>query len=295
MIRRDPLGPLSRDRIRRGEERAPDRYVAPVEDIGDADRYSQEVVRFEHGSRVPGPRAGTERTKDPAEVPDPAVVDVPAELRAEILDLMSRYPDPRSASIPALAAAQRLHGWCSPDAIEQVACVMSLTPGYLTAVAGFYDMLETEPVGRRTVYVCTNISCSILGADELLARLRDDLGGDPDVNLRGFECLGACDIAPMCSVDGTYVGPVTDEEIPSLVEQIRNGTPPLPAKQIARRRVADAGANSDDVLRASADDGTHGPVGFLPADPTSGAGGAAGTRIPNRQGESDPASSEETR
>ena len=60
---------------------------------------------------------------------------------------MGRYPDFRSAAIPALHAAQRLHGWCSPTAIEQVACVMRLTPGYLTAVATFYDMFDTQPEG----------------------------------------------------------------------------------------------------------------------------------------------------
>ena len=58
---------------------------------------------------------------------------------------MADYPDPRSAALPALAAAQRRHGWCSPEAIDQVACVMGLTPAYLDALATFYDMLETEP------------------------------------------------------------------------------------------------------------------------------------------------------
>ena len=64
---------------------------------------------------------------------------------SEIEARMALYPDRRSASIPALTAAQRHHGWCSPEAIEQVACVMRLTPGYLSAIATFYDMLETEP------------------------------------------------------------------------------------------------------------------------------------------------------
>ncbi len=82
---------------------------------------------------------------------------------------MANYPDRRSAALPALAAAQRVHGWCSPEAIEQVACVMRVTPAYLESVASFYDMLETEPVGRHSVYVCTNISCSLRGADALLA------------------------------------------------------------------------------------------------------------------------------
>src|SRR4051812_12730351 len=141
---------------------------------------------------------------------------------------MAKSPDRRSAAIPALWAGQRLHGWCSPEAIEQVACVMGLTPAYLTAVAGFYDQLETIPVGRKTVYVCTNISCSLRGADDLLAAMHAELGDDPDVNLRSFECLGACDIAPMASVDGVYVGPIDLDEVGTLAQQIREGAEPLP-------------------------------------------------------------------
>ena len=89
------------------------------------------VPRFAHGSRVPGWDEASDLAKDPAGVPDPALVAVPAALRAEIEAAMARYPDPRSATLPALAAAQRVHGWCSPEAIEQVACVMRLTPAYL--------------------------------------------------------------------------------------------------------------------------------------------------------------------
>jgi NADH-quinone oxidoreductase subunit E len=193
------------------------------------------VKRFEHGSRVPGWDDAADLTKDPAPVPDPATTPVPDELRAKIEDYMSRYPDFRSATIPALHAAQDLHGWCSPTAVEQVACVMRLTPGYVTAVATFYDMFNMRPVGRNQVYVCTNISCSLRGGDELLAKLKEHVGDNPDVNVRGFECLGACDIAPMCSVNGVYVGPVEDDEIPTLAEQIRNGQDPLPDKWLLRR------------------------------------------------------------
>jgi NADH-quinone oxidoreductase subunit E len=259
-IRRDPLDPYERELVREGGPTKPGPQRAYLPDVPEGASLSQEVRRYEHGSRVPGWRDATVPTKDPAGVPDPAQVEVPAALRAEIEDFMSRYPDPKSAAIPALAAAQRLHGWCSPTAIEQVACVMRLTPGYLTAVVGFYDMLEGTEVGRKTVYVCTNISCSLRGGDELLAALKAELGQDPDVNIRGFECLGACDIAPMASIDGTYVGPVAADEIAVLAQQIRAGDDPLPGKQLVRRRVADAAANTDDVSRASADTGTLGPV-----------------------------------
>ena len=187
--------------------------------------------------------------KPPATVPDPASTQVPEDLRSEIEAHMANYPDRRSATLPALAAAQRVHGWCSPEAIEQVACVMAVTPAYLESVASFYDMLETSPVGRHSIYVCTNISCSLCGADELLEAVReaaeDGIDGEP-INVRAFECLGACDIAPMASVDGVYVGPLTPSDAPALLEDIRSGRPVLPEKQLARRLVADPHANSQE-------------------------------------------------
>jgi NADH:ubiquinone oxidoreductase subunit E len=207
---------------------------------------TQRVPRFEHGSRVPGWDRAADLEKDPAVVPDPASTDVPQALRDQIEAHMANYPDRRSAVLPALAAAQRVYGWCSPEAIEQVACVMRVTPAYLESVASFYDMLETVPVGRHSVYVCTNISCSLLGADELYAAVREAAGADPDFNVRSFECLGACDIAPMASVDGVYVGPLSPADVPALLDDVRAGRPVLPEKQLARRLVADPHANSSD-------------------------------------------------
>jgi NADH:ubiquinone oxidoreductase subunit E len=210
-------------------------------------RGAARVPRFGHGSRVPGWDEAVDLEKPPAGVPDPAVVDVPAELRSEIEAAMAKYPDPHSAALPALRAAQRLHGWCSPEAIEQAACVMRLTPGYLISVASFYDMLETRPAGRRHVYVCTNISCSLRGADAVYAAVRDAAGDDPDINVRSFECLGACDIAPMASVDGIYVGPLEPSDAERLIDDVRAGRPVLPERQLARRRSVDPGANGSDL------------------------------------------------
>jgi NADH:ubiquinone oxidoreductase subunit E len=188
--------------------------------------------------------APSDLEKAPATIPDPSEVDVPDSLREEIERHMANYPDRRSATLPALAAAQRVHGWCSPEAIEQVACVMRLTPAYLESVASFYDMLETRPVGRNSIYVCTNISCSLCGADELYDAFVAAAEGEDDVNVRAFECLGACDLAPMASVDGVYVGPLTPADVPALLDDLREGRPVLPEKQLARRLVADPRANS---------------------------------------------------
>jgi NADH-quinone oxidoreductase subunit E len=196
------------------------------------------VRRYAHGSRVPGWDEAADLTKAPAVVPDPATTPVPDALRAQIESYMSRYPDFRSAAIPALHAAQELHGWCSPTAIEQVACVMRLTPGYLTSVATFYDMFETVPKGRHDVFVCTNISCSLRGADKVYAAMLSAAGDDPAFHVKTFECLGACDIAPMASVDGEYVGPLTAADCTQIVDDVKAQRPVLEAKQLRHRRSA---------------------------------------------------------
>jgi NADH-quinone oxidoreductase subunit E len=200
------------------------------------------VPRFGHGSRVPGWDEAADLTKDPAEVPDPATTPVPDELRARIEEYMARYPDPRSAAIPALHAVQERYGWCSPEGIDQAACVMRLTPGYLISVATFYDMLFTTPVGRNDVFVCTNISCSLRGADELFAAFHEHAGDDAEFNLRAFECLGACDLAPMASINGDYVGPIAPDEVPDVLEAVRRGEEPLPDRQLKYRRSVDPNA-----------------------------------------------------
>jgi NADH-quinone oxidoreductase subunit F len=197
------------------------------------------VPRFGHGSRVPGWDDAVDLTKPPAVVPDPATTPVPKALRRGIVEAMAKYPDRRSAAIPALHLAQEEHGWCSPEAIAQVAAVMELTPAYLTSVATFDDMLETTPKPRHDVYVCTNISCSLRGADELYEAMVAAASEDPEVNVRAFECLGACDLAPMASVNGEYVGPLDVEDADTIIEDLRAARPVLPDKQLRRRACAD--------------------------------------------------------
>ena len=210
---------------------------------GDGSPPVAQVRRFSHGSRIPGWDEAVDLDKPPATMPDPATTPVPATLRDEIEARMALYPDRRSAAIPALTAAQSHYGWCSPEAIEQVACVMGLTPGYLASIATFYDMLETQPKPRHDVYVCTNISCSLHGGDEILAAMEEATGDDPDFNVRSFECLGACDIAPMASVDGVYVGPLETADAQTIVDDVRAERAVLEGKQLTGRPVADPDAN----------------------------------------------------
>jgi NADH-quinone oxidoreductase subunit E len=171
----------------------------------------------------------------PERVPELHEVDCPPELQEKIETLMSRYPDRKSASIPALWAVQRLYGWCTPEGIRQAAAVMRVTPAYLESVASFYDLLHTDPVGTHKVAVCTNISCWMRGGDELLDAFRDAAGDDESFFVTGFECLGACDIAPMASIDERYFGPLEASEAKTAIEQLRDGADVLPEKALEKR------------------------------------------------------------
>ncbi len=213
------------------------------------------IPRRPDGSRVPGWDTPADLSKDPAGVPDLATTPVPEALKAEIEDALSRYPDSKSAIIPALWAAQRTHHWCSPTAVWQVAAVLQRTPAEIMAVATFYDMFETEEIGKNTIYVCTNISCSLRGADALLHQFEVETADRKDeFHVRGFECLGACDIAPMISIDGLYVGPVDVDEVSQVLETVatQGGPAVFPDRQINNRASVDPGAG---------DRPTHGSAG----------------------------------
>lgn len=170
--------------------------------------------------------------KDPALVPQLAETDVPEELEREIVEAMARYPDRHSAVLPALHAAQRHGGWLTPELMQQVAAVMRVTPAYLSSIASFYDMLHEEPVGRHHVWVCTSVSCHLRDAKRVFDAIREtaEAEGLEDTEIREFECLGACDMAPMASVDGRYVGPLGVDDAPEIVAAVRDGREPLPGR-----------------------------------------------------------------
>ena len=183
--------------------------------------------------------------REPEGVPDLSEVEVPTALRREIERAMKRYPQKRSASIPALWAVQRRYGWCSPEGIRQAAAVMGLTPAFLEAIASFYDLFRIEPQGANQVLVCTNISCWLRGGDELLDAFCEAAGAeeggtseDAKFFVRAFECLGACDIAPMASINERYYGPLEPEDAEAAVEQLRSKEDVLPRKALSERGAA---------------------------------------------------------
>ena len=182
---------------------------------------------------------GRAPTRSAQEIPELHEVDCPPQLKEQIEALMARYPDRRSASIPALWAVQELYGWCTPEGIRQAAAVMRFTPADLESVASFYDLLHTDPVGTHRIEVCTNISCWMRGGDRLLDAFEAAAAGDDDnFYVTGFECLGACDIAPMASIDQRYYGPLESAEAATVVEQLRAGAEVLLEKALAKRPLA---------------------------------------------------------
>jgi NADH-quinone oxidoreductase subunit E len=152
-----------------------------------------------------------------------------AEFNEQVQQLRESYPDGRSAVMGALHLAQERHGgWLPREALEEVAEAMELTPADVQAVASFYDMYHLEPVGRHAIEVCTNLSCALVGAKEVVDAFERELGIAPGettedgaITFRLVECAGGCGYAPVVVVDHRYREPVRPEQVPEIVEEIR--------------------------------------------------------------------------
>lgn len=146
----------------------------------------------------------------------------------ELEDLLACYPDKRSAMLPALAIAQRELGYLTTEAYEWVAAALGTSPTWVASVASFYTMLRKEPAGKYLVQVCTNLSCSLLGAQSLVDYLSERLGigvGEttPDglFTLATVECLGSCATAPVMQVNEQYYERLTPERIDEILAELR--------------------------------------------------------------------------
>jgi NADH-quinone oxidoreductase subunit E len=154
---------------------------------------------------------------------------VSATLHDEVQKLRARYPDPRSAVLPALQLAQeRAGGWLPEEAFREVADALELTPAYCLSIASFYDMFRLEPIGRTCVEVCTNVSCAVSGAQAVVDAFADELGihagettADGTFTLRTVECLGGCGWATVVAVNNRHRLRVTAEDVPGIVQELR--------------------------------------------------------------------------
>jgi NADH-quinone oxidoreductase subunit E len=150
--------------------------------------------------------------------------------QGEVQQLKKQYPDWHSAILPALRRSQEVHGYLSPEALRECAEALGTTPAICEAVASFYDMLHRAPVGRHMVEVCTNVSCALVGAQQVLEAFERELDvhagettADGEATLRPVECLGGCGWATIVSVDHHYRTHVRPDDVPQIVQELRCG------------------------------------------------------------------------
>jgi NADH-quinone oxidoreductase subunit E len=146
------------------------------------------------------------------------------------LEIIGRYPRPRSALIPLLHLAQEQDGWVTDEAMDHIADLVGTTASEVLGTCSFYEMFKREPVGRYVINVCTNISCQLLGGEELLAHAQETLDVNPGgttsdglFTLEDVECIAACTEAPCLQVNYRYAHKVTHEQFDELVEDLRAG------------------------------------------------------------------------
>lgn len=158
----------------------------------------------------------------------PEVPSLPAEAKAELDRLRRLYPTERALLLPALHLAQKhWDGWLPEEAILAVAAELGLPPAEVYGVVTFYDLYHEHPVGRHRIRVCTNVPCLLRGSSEVMDALAGMLGvGEDEVTPDGrcsfvhFECLGACEQAPMMMVDETYHGDLDAAKVKQIVEAL---------------------------------------------------------------------------
>jgi NADH-quinone oxidoreductase subunit E len=145
----------------------------------------------------------------------------------EIQVLRARYPESLSAVMPALQLAQeRNGGWLSEQSFRDVADALDLTPAYCLSIASFYDMFRLEPVGEHVVEVCTNISCGLKGAQQVVEAFERELGmraGETtdEFTLRTVECIGGCGWATVVAVNNRHRLHVNAHDVPRIVAELR--------------------------------------------------------------------------
>lgn len=151
--------------------------------------------------------------------------------RAEAI--VARYPLKRSALLPLLHLAQEQDGWVRPDSMREIAELLGLTPAEVLGTASFYTMYKLRPAGEHTVSVCTNISCMLCGAEEILEIFEDELAtaadgisSDGRIWLEEAECLAGCGGAPCVQVDYEYFENVTPRQASEMARALGRGERP---------------------------------------------------------------------
>ncbi|CCB87606.1 NADH dehydrogenase [ubiquinone] flavoprotein 2,mitochondrial [Parachlamydia acanthamoebae UV-7] len=150
------------------------------------------------------------------------------ETRKSIIELQKRYPNKRSALIPALHLAQAEIGYLPRDIQNEVAELFDIDSNEVNAVVTFYDMFFDQPLGKHLIHVCKNLSCMLRGADGVLKKICHRLNVEPhettadgEFTVIPSECLAACDRAPMVLVDDKVVGPISEQDVEHILEEAK--------------------------------------------------------------------------
>ena len=160
---------------------------------------------------------------------DPAAPLFDGPYRERFQKILSRYPDKRAALLPTLNLAQELRGHVSPETMDEVGALLGLPDAYVRGVTTFYTMYNRAPVGRFLIQVCTNISCNLCGADEVMdAFLRctgtepGDISQDGNFTVMEVECLAGCGFPTCVQINSRYFENVTAEDVPAILERLRS-------------------------------------------------------------------------
>ena len=145
-------------------------------------------------------------------------------------EIIARYPRPKSALIPLLHLSQEQEGWATNDGMRHIAELLGITPAEVLGTCSFYEMFKLHPVGKYMVNVCTNISCQLLGGEELLHKAETTLGikagqttADGMFTIEDAECIAACTEAPCLQVNYRYFYKVDDDAFDTLIADLRAG------------------------------------------------------------------------
>jgi len=149
------------------------------------------------------------------------------QTKKKIEEIVSRYEKKEAALLPVLHLVQREKGFISSQEEKQVADLLGIRPIKVKEVVTFYTMLNREPLGRYHIQVCSNISCSLLGAESLIEHLKGKLGievgettQDKKFTLSTVECLGACEQAPCMMINFGYYGNLDKKKIDEILDSL---------------------------------------------------------------------------
>lgn len=143
-------------------------------------------------------------------------------------ELKKRYPTAKALTLPVLWMAQEQFGWISPETMKYVAGLLSLPVHHIYGVVTFYTMFNTKPVGKYHLQVCTNVSCQLRGAEQIVDHVCQRLGvrkgevtADKKFSVTEVECLGSCGTAPMMQVNDHYHEDLTNEKVDKLLAEFK--------------------------------------------------------------------------